>query len=156
MRNFYIRFFCFVIIGFWLLIIGCSGSFRSNKSIEESYSNKVKEIGMLSFKMIKTGGNVIIGYLEETENIVSVGNAGGGNTIRRIYYVYNKDFSRVGFITEHGTVSVYQYTAAGTAVQVAKDVIYTIDAGTRILLSYNGPIYYDDFEPAPLWREEND
>jgi hypothetical protein len=138
--------FCFLVIGYWFLVIGCSGSYFNNKSTPIVS----REINMLSFKMIKTPKNVIIGYLEETENVV-LGKR--GEEIIKIYYVYNIDFIRVGFITEHGTVSVYEYTKEGTVTQVAKVEGYTIDTAAKKLLSYEGAIYYDDFEPALPWHE---
>ncbi|MFH1231320.1 MAG: hypothetical protein V1709_07485 [Planctomycetota bacterium] len=142
----HILFFCLIIIGFWLLVIGCFSSYFDN----ESTPIGGEEINMLSFKMIKTANNNIIGYLEETESILS---DKGKEKTTKIYYVYNIDFVRVGFITERGTVSAYQYTKEGTVTQIAKSESYAIDSAAKKLLSYEGAIYYDDFEPAPPWHD---
>ena len=115
--------------------------------------NQVEEIDMLSFKMIKNASNTVIGYIKETENLVPSAITEGGKERKKIYYVYDADFKQIGFITEHGTVSVYKYSAKGSAIQVAQGEIFTIDAGNRKLLNYDGAIYYDDFEPAPPWRD---
>ena len=137
----------------YLFLIGCSVSYRDKISNQDLSQIEIKKSTMTAFKMIKTSDNVVLGYLEETENIITSSISPSGQEMRRIFYVYDKDFNKVGFMTEHGTVSLYQYTQEGTVIQVSTGTIYTIEAGNRRLLSYSGEIYYDDFEPAPLWRD---
>ena len=104
---------------------------------------------MLSFKMIKTANDNVIGYVEEAEDILL--NSGVGNRERRkVYYIYNIDFNRIGFVTERG---IYKYTEKGNITQISKGESYAIDSAVRKLLSYNGAIYYDDFEATPPWQE---
>lgn len=138
---------------FYLILIGCSVSSR-DKALEMSLAQVViKKSVMVSFKMIKTADNAVLGYLEETENIITSPNSPTGEEIRSIFYVYDNNFNKVGFMTEHGTVSLYQYTQEGTAIHISTGSIYTIDAGNKRLLSYNQAIYYENFEPALLWRD---
>ena len=137
----------------YLFLIGCSVSYRDKISNQDLSQIEIKKSTMTAFKMIKTSDNVVLGYLEETENIITSSISPSGQEMRRIFYVYDKDFNKVGFMTEHGTVSLYQYTREGTVIQISTGAIYTIEAGNRRLLSYNGEIYYEDFEPAPLWRD---
>lgn len=136
-----------------LFLVGCSVSYRDKTSNQDSSQIEIKKSTMTAFKMIKTSDKVVIGYLEETESIITSPNSPAGEAMSRIFYVYDKDFNKVGFMTEHGTVSLYRYTQEGTVIQILTGAIYTIDAGNRRLLSYNGEIYYEDFEPAPLWRD---
>lgn len=134
-----------------LLLLGCSVA--PNESPGQDLRRiEIEKSATVSLKIIKGAGNVILGYLEETENIIRSRGSISGDEMRLIFYVYNKDFSKVGFMTERGTVSLYQYTPSGDVVQISSGAIYTIDAGTRRLLSHDGPIYYDDFDPAPIWR----
>lgn len=138
----------------YLLLAGCSVSYR-DKAPEQGLSEiEIKKSTMVAFKMVKTADNTIIGYLEETENIVPSPNSPNGQESIRIFYVYDKDFSKVGFMTGHGAVSVYRYTNEGDIVMRAIGTAYTIEAGNRRLLSYGGAIYYEDFEPAPLWHDK--
>ncbi|MEK7310208.1 MAG: hypothetical protein AAB038_05265 [Planctomycetota bacterium] len=139
-------------VGLYLFLIGCSVSYRDKTFNQDVSQIEIKKSTMTAFKMIKTSDNAVLGYLEETENIITSPNSPTGREVRRIFYVYDKDFNKLGFMTEHGTVSLYQYTQEGTVIQISTGAIYTIDAGNRRLLSYNGGIYYEDFEPAPLWR----
>src|SRR3989339_78900 len=136
-----------------LLLIGCSVLSRDKISSQDLSRIEIKKSTVMTFKMIKTSDNVILGYLEETGNVVTSPNSPSGEEMIIIFYVYDKDFNKIGFMTEHGTVSLYQYTQEGTVIQVSTGTIYTIEAGNRRLLSYSGEIYYDDFEPAPLWRD---
>lgn len=133
------------------IIAGCQTQY-AEKPKQNAQITNVEQIGVVSFKMIKTSGNEIIGYLEETENMVKGKNMANGQEKKKIYYVYDTDIRRIGFITEHGTVSVYRYTKQGAATQVARGEVYTINAGTKKLLGYEGQIYYDDYEPLPPWR----
>jgi len=136
-------------LGLWLLGCAARTDFQTQRN---SKVMDVKEVGMVSFKMIKTAANKVIGYMEETENIVTDGSIPGGQASQRIYYIYNIDVKRVGFITEHGTVSVYRYTDEGNVAQIAKGEVYTIDAANRKLLDYSGSIYYSDYEATPPWQ----
>jgi len=136
----------------WFLI-GCAASYRDKASSQDLSRVEIKKSTTIAFKMIKTSDNVILGYLEETENILVSPDFSSDEEVRRIFYVYDKDFNKVGFMTEHGTVSLYQYTQDGAVIQISTGSIYTIEAGNRRLLSYKGVIYYEDFEPAPIWRD---
>jgi hypothetical protein len=140
-------------IALCFLMIGCSVSDRDEFSKQDLSQIEIKKSTMVSFKMIKTAGNITLGYLEETENIITNPTSLSGDEMRRIFYVYDKDFNKVGFMTEHGTVSLYQYTQEGNAIQISTGAVYTIEAGNKRLLSYAGAIYYEDFEPAPIWRD---
>ncbi|MEW6026306.1 MAG: hypothetical protein AB1599_03300 [Planctomycetota bacterium] len=136
------------------ILLGCSASGRGNAPRLGLSDIKIKKSVMVDFKKIKTSDNRVIGYLEETENIVTSPYTAAGEESIKIFYVYDKGFNKVGFMTGLGTVSVYQYTAEGLASRVTEGKVYTIDEGNRQLLSYEGIIYYEDFEPDPLWREK--
>jgi hypothetical protein len=130
----------------------------SDKNIfSQRLSRKVKEVGMLSFKMIKLSDGTIIGYLEETENIIDTSYAKESKQTQKLYYVYDIDFNKTGFITEHGTVSVYKYTSQGSVIQIAHGEVYTLEASVKKLLSYplTKAIYWEDFEPAPPWSQRH-
>ena len=135
-------FSCSFFIGYCLLIISCSHIF--NKPTPE-----LKEINMISFKMIKTADNSVIGYLEEAETMFI--NSGVKNKEKRkVYYLYNIDFNRLGFVTERG---IYKYIEKGDVTQIFKSESYAIEFAVKKLLSYNGVIYYDDFEATPPWHD---
>lgn len=139
---------------FGLFLIGCSVSYRDKAPEQNLSAIEIKRSIMVSFKMIKTADNSIIGYLEETENIIPSPNSPNGQESVRIFYVYDKDFNKVGFIAGQGAVSVYQYTDEGTIARMSTGTVYTVEAGNRRLLSYGGAIYYEEFEPAPLWQDK--
>ena len=136
----------------YFFLFGCSISYR-NESHNQNLAQIEKKSAMVSLKMIKTAGSITLGYLEETENIITNPNSLSGDEKRSIFYVYDKDFNKVGFMTEHGAVSIYQYTQEGNVIQVSISGVYTIEAGSRRLLSYDGEVYYEDFEPAPIWHD---
>jgi hypothetical protein len=111
----------------------------------------LKETNMISFKIIKSSNNSSIGYIEEAEGRLTddgVENKEG----RKIYYIYNMDFNRIGFITYLG---VFKYAEGGTIVSLSKGASYAIDSGVKMLLSNNGMIYYEDFEPTPAWHDRD-
>ncbi|MBI5778013.1 MAG: hypothetical protein HZA49_00965 [Planctomycetes bacterium] len=142
----------YAIFGFFL--IGCSISYRDKTPKQNLSEIEIKKSTMVSFKKVKTADNTIIGYLEETENTVASPNSPSGRESIKIFYVYDKDFNKIGFMTGQGAVSVYQYTAKGTITKVVTGMIYTVETGNRSLLSYGGAIYYEDFEPAPIWHDK--
>ncbi|MFH0888845.1 MAG: hypothetical protein V1871_06520 [Planctomycetota bacterium] len=131
-----------LLIGYCLLIINCSYLYKKP-------TMELKEINMISFKMIKTADNSVIGYLEEAENMFI--NSGVENREKRkVYYIYDIDFNRIGFVTEQG---IYKYIGKGDVTQISKGESYAIEFAIKKLLLYNGTIYYDDFEATPPWRD---
>lgn len=124
------------------LLPGCANKPQETKLITtELLTERERE----SVKKIKESAqHQIIGYIEE-----ALFDVRDEEVSHRIYYIKNKYFKLLGFITEKG--AAYRYDDEGNAEFIGDS---TLEIAIRKLLKFTGSIYFEDFEVPPFFDDD--